>query len=70
MSSPAGAPGGAANLMKGTRMKRHISGVTRRGAPAPAPAITTGQIMALITNLLNLFTPVMLAKEGTGQTSG
>ncbi|MBW7863454.1 MAG: hypothetical protein GX580_11560 [Candidatus Hydrogenedens sp.] len=51
-------------------MKRHISGVTRRGAPAPAPAITTGQIMALITNLLNLFTPVMLAKEGTGQTSG
>ncbi len=49
-------------------MKRHISGVTRRGAPAAA--VTTGQIMALITNLLNLFTPVMLAKEGTGQTSG
>lgn len=49
-------------------MKRHTTEVTRRRSPAAA--VTTGQIMALITNLLNLFTPVILAKEGTGQTSG
>ncbi len=62
------APDGAAHSMKGNRMKRHMTALTRRSTPLPA--VTTGQIMALITNLLNLFTPVMLAKEGTGQTSG
>lgn len=48
--------------------KRHLRPVS--GVPALAADVTAGQVMALLMRLLDIVTPFVLVKEGTGQSSG
>ena len=47
---------------------KHLRRLT--ATPARADDVTVGQVMALLMRLLDIVTPFVLAKEGTGQSSG
>ena len=49
-------------------MQCHLRPLAKR--PKKAVDLTTGQLLALLTNLLSVVTPAFLAKEGVGQSGG
>lgn len=49
-------------------MRSHLRAIAKR--PERAVDLTTGQLLALLTNLLSVVTPAFLAKEGVGQSGG
>ena len=50
--------------------RNHLRRVSGTPARAADDDISVGQVMALLMRLLNIATPFVLAKEGTGQSSG
>jgi len=53
-------------LIKSVEGKRHCRPVTARRAESPS----TGQLLMLLMQLLDILAPAWLAKEGIGQSGG
>ncbi|NLV41157.1 MAG: hypothetical protein GXY15_08000 [Candidatus Hydrogenedentes bacterium] len=53
-----------------SRNRNHLRRLSGMPARAADDDISVGQVMALLMRLLNIATPFVLAKEGTGQSSG